>query len=389
LTDPKKQKNNIPVLYDTDYGPFIDDVFGLGLILNSADLLDLKYIIATSEDADLSSKCVAKHLDLAGFSNIPVGSGQVLPPHSERGSVGAIPGLVGFALESKCGDVDLPYDKDGVLEAANMIMESKRDDWWYIIVGGQSSAKALIERFPEAAKKIETVVIMGGNWCSGFEPYPNVMAPTDETNIGYDPHAANFILDSSVSPFKNIYYVPVEVADIISGQDYMKFVEAANSGSNKGAAVTLDFYREWSDAGRSNPDILVHLEAMAYDPVTQSTPQFDPCAIMLALELLNKDCEDRLVLVEIDGVRFMEAGEGVAFPDSPRPAFSLLPKSFEMDKLPEQCPALTPYSFDPAETVAVEKRVSVALGYKSAEAKASFFAEMAARMAGEKIDKCI
>eukprot|EP01083_Nonionella_stella_P149082 472994_1 len=64
-----------PVIFDTDYGPFIDDTFALALLLNSGDLLDLKYIVGTSELPDLSSKCISQHLDLAGRSDIPVGSG--------------------------------------------------------------------------------------------------------------------------------------------------------------------------------------------------------------------------------------------------------------------------------------------------------------------------
>lgn len=38
-----------PVIFDTDYGSFIDDVFALGLLVNSEDLLDLRAIITTSE----------------------------------------------------------------------------------------------------------------------------------------------------------------------------------------------------------------------------------------------------------------------------------------------------------------------------------------------------
>jgi hypothetical protein len=46
---------------------------------------------------------------------------------------------------------------------ANMITESGRDDWWYIVVGGQTCLKALIENYPEAASKIDTLIVMAGN----------------------------------------------------------------------------------------------------------------------------------------------------------------------------------------------------------------------------------
>jgi hypothetical protein len=213
-----------------------------------------------------------------------------------------------------------------------------------------------------------------------------VGAPTDETNIGCDPAAANFVLDSEYSPFDKIYYVPVVVADEIGGDDYLKIVEAAESGSDLGAAATIEFDKKWTEAARADPDLLIHAEAMLYDPEFESTPQFDACAIMLALQLLDDDsCADRMVLYDVEAVHFLETTDaGLAeFPTAPRAAFSLLPVGTAMDNLPEQCPALTPFEFDPAaDTSESEMPVSMTLGYTSQAAKDSVYAEMAARMAG-------
>jgi inosine-uridine nucleoside N-ribohydrolase len=375
-----------PTIFDTDYGSFIDDVFALGLLVNSADLIDLKLVITTAENPELSAKCVAKHLDLSGKSDVPTAIGSKLPPYAERGSVCAIEGLIGFALESECLDVDLPLIDNGVEYMANMILESGLDDWWYIAVGGQTSLKSLIENYPEAASKIDTLIIMGGNWCSDFEPYPDVMAPTDETNIGCDPAAANYVLDGNNNQFTNVYFVPVVVADEIGGEDYSRIVEAANSGESASAAATLEFYKKWSEAGRADANLLIHLEAMTYDPEMESTPQFDACAIMLALELLGDDdaCEDRLSVFEFNAVHFLEAGDDglAAFPAGPRSAFSLHGGGQDFE-LPEQCPALTVHTFDEAETPEAEYPVKVALGFTSAEAKAAFYSDMATRMAGD------
>lgn len=162
-------------------------------------------VLTTSEKPMLSAQCVAKHLDLAGKTEIPVGVGRELPAYSKRGSVCGIPGLVGFALENVCKEVDLPTLKeDGLEEMVKMIMESGRKDWVYIAVGGQTTIKALLEEYPGAAAHIDTLIIMGGNWCAHFDPYPGVTAPTDETNIGCDPAAANFVVDGSKNPIKNV-----------------------------------------------------------------------------------------------------------------------------------------------------------------------------------------
>lgn len=102
-----------------------------------------------------------------------------------------IPGILGFGIEPACraafNETD-PADiiEDGVAYAAELIMESGRDDWWYLVVGGQTSLRRLITEFPEAASKIGTLIVMAGNWCADFEPYPGVMAPTDETVCLYE-----------------------------------------------------------------------------------------------------------------------------------------------------------------------------------------------------------
>ena len=138
-------------------------VFALGLLINSADLLDTKMVITTSEQPELTAKCVWQHIQLSELDyEIPVAVGKELPPYEARASVCGIPGLVGFALEAECTDVDADVIDDGLPAMAKMIMESDRDDWWYIVIGGQTTLKALVVEYPEAAAKIDTVIIMGG-----------------------------------------------------------------------------------------------------------------------------------------------------------------------------------------------------------------------------------
>jgi hypothetical protein len=96
-------------------------VFALGLLVNSGDLLDLRYVITTSINAPLSAKCVAKHLSIAGRSDIKVGAGDPLPPYSQRGGVCATPGLVQFTLQPVCENVTLPFYSNGVEEMVNMV----------------------------------------------------------------------------------------------------------------------------------------------------------------------------------------------------------------------------------------------------------------------------
>lgn len=224
-----------------------------------------------------------------------------------------------------------------------------------------------------------------GNWCSDFEPYPGVMAPTDETNIGCDPGAANFVLDTRNIQFNNVYYTPVEVADVIGNDDYAMIVDAAESGASPSAKATLEFYLAWSAAGRADPNLLIHAEAMQYDPLTESTPQFDACAVMLALELAaSEKCDSKLVLFDFPAVHFYENTDpGLAtFPNKPLPGFSLWGGEPDYYDLPTDCPGLTEFTFDANETPEVETPVMITLGYTDPEAKTQFYFDMALRMAG-------
>ena len=365
---------------DTDYGVFIDDVFALGLLANSNDLLDLQYVIASGEYPDRGAQCAAQHLTLANRGDVPVGAGPIYPDKAERGDV--CRANLGFSLGARCDEgPQEDFDVDGVAAVAELLNDSESDDWWYIVLGGQTTLKALIDDYPEAASKISTLVVMGGNWCAGFNPYPNATAPLDETNIACDPSSANAILNRDYVQFEQIYYVPAVVADIIQGEDYMKIVEAAETGADAGAAAIIDFYQAWSIAGRADNTTLIHAEANTYDPATQSTHQFDACAVMLALEILDdKSCEDRMSLFDFeDGVHFIEFGDETP----PRVSFSLIPEGIAgMIELPDQCPSLTQFSFDPEETLENDSPVKVALGFTSQDAKDSFYTEMAERMAG-------
>jgi inosine-uridine nucleoside N-ribohydrolase len=130
------------------------------------DILDLKLVITTSENPTLSGKCVAKHLNIAEVSDLPVLIGSTFPPYEERGSVCGIPGLVGFSLEDECSDVELPLVTNGLETMVEMIRASGRDDWLYIVVGGQTTLKDMIEQYPDAAAAIGTLIVMAGNWCA-------------------------------------------------------------------------------------------------------------------------------------------------------------------------------------------------------------------------------
>ena len=72
--------NKIPVILDTDIGMDIDDTWALGLLLKCPEL-DVKLITTTSNDTTIKAKLVAKFLENAGQTDIPIGIG---PPENRR-----------------------------------------------------------------------------------------------------------------------------------------------------------------------------------------------------------------------------------------------------------------------------------------------------------------
>ena len=72
--------NKIPVILDTDIGEDIDDTWALGFLLKCPEL-DVKLITTSTDDTKIKAKLVAKFLEIAGRTDIPIGIG---PPENTR-----------------------------------------------------------------------------------------------------------------------------------------------------------------------------------------------------------------------------------------------------------------------------------------------------------------
>lgn len=314
---------------------------------------------------DLAAKCTAEHLRVADRLDVLAAKGASIKD-IPRAGVCADADFLGFALRDKCINSTAPYEDDGIQAAADLILNSNRSDWVYITTGSTRSVRVLQERFPEAAKQIDMMVVMGANFCDEFSPYVGVPAPVQETNAACDPEAMD-IISSADGVGNKLYFTPVLINDALYQDDYAKVVAAAESGA-AGPKAIIDFYKAWSDAGRADPTLLIYAEAMAFDPQMESPPLWDPSAVMMAIQLLTLDTsDDWLELYEVPGVDFNSS------------AFTILPESFQPTELPDQCPSLVDAKF----TLADENKrpATVALGFVSDEAKEKFYQEMARRMA--------
>lgn len=411
-------------LYSFFFCCFSFAVFAVGLLLQSTDVLDPRLILTTAEEPEWSANCVSEQIarsDL-GF-DVPVAIGETLPPYSERGAVCGIPGLIGFAMYETCAKPNPenpPPIPNGVQHAAKLLEDSDRSDWTYIAVGGQTSLQKLIRDYPDVLSKIKTLVVMGGNFCTGFDAYPDVPSPTAETNIGCDMAAANFVLEAAAQAahqkrhFPAIQYVPIVTVNVLSGDDYALILDAASPSDNnphysKTAQTTIDFYYAWNKASRANKALLIHKEAMTFDPTFESTPQFDAVAVLIAMDIARGTSRSRVAQHEFaHGLHFVTNQEAAVSHDHPQffketappAAYSLWSgeEAFFHDRdeshpISSRCQDLTPYHFDPTVAPPLKRNenenqfyppvaIQVALGFVSEDTERDFFHEMALRISG-------
>ncbi|MBT3291967.1 MAG: nucleoside hydrolase, partial [Victivallales bacterium] len=74
MSDPTRTKHRIPVILDTDIGGDIDDTWALAMLLKSPEL-DVKLVVADAGNTPYRARIIAKMLEVADRTDIPVGVG--------------------------------------------------------------------------------------------------------------------------------------------------------------------------------------------------------------------------------------------------------------------------------------------------------------------------
>jgi len=203
----------------------------------------------------------------------------------------------------------------------------------------------------------------------------------------------------------------------LSGKDYMLIKDAASPSDphySKGAHATIDFYEAWSVASRADPGLLIHKEAMTFDPAYESTPQFDAVAVMIAMDIARGDAGSRTAQYEFaNGVHFVTREEEELAKEHPeffkgnpaKAAYSLwsgdeaslndkLGREDKSNPISGKCQDLTQHYYDPSIAPPSSSNsddpslppppvpIKVALGFVSNETEKDFFHEMALRISG-------
>jgi inosine-uridine nucleoside N-ribohydrolase len=180
----------IPVLIDCDPGQ--DDALALLLALASPEL-DVLGIsaVAGNQTLDKTTANALRVLELAGRSDIPVAAG------ADRPLVGDLVVAADAHGESGLDGVDLPPASKGpVADHAKDFLAAQTaasdQPVTLVALGPLTNVALLLEAHPEAAAKVEHIVLMGGAIHEGNQ------TASAEFNIWIDPEAAARVFESGL-----------------------------------------------------------------------------------------------------------------------------------------------------------------------------------------------
>jgi len=258
----------IPVILDTDIGDDIDDTWALALLLKSPEL-DLKLVVTDQGKAAYRARIVARLLETAGRTDVPVGLG--LPVADGEGQ--QAPWVEGYELSRYPGKL---Y-RDGVQALIDTIMRSSQPVT-LICIGPVPNIEAALDREPGIARRARFVGMHGSvRWGYGGKSRPDA-----EYNVKTNVQASRRALSAAW----NITITPLDTCGLVqlSGEEYA----AVRDCKDPLVKAVIDNYRIWLGKERDKGE-------------KASSILFDTVAVYLAIS------EDLLVMEKL-GIRITDDG---------------------------------------------------------------------------------
>ena len=271
----------IPVILDTDIGDDIDDTWALGLLLKSPEL-DLKLVVGDRGAAQYRARLLAKLLERAGRSDVPVGVGLDIEP---RGDGRQAAWVKDYDLKQYPGKVYA----DGVQALIDTIMKSKKPVT-LICIGPVPNIAEALKREPRIARRARFVGMHG----SVRVGYDGQKPPAPEWNVKCDPKSCQAAF---TAPW-NITLTPLDTCGLVTltGGKYRR----VRDSQDRIAADIIANYRLWAAADPKLPANLAD---------ERSSILFDTVAIYLAIR------QDLCVMEKL-GIRVTDDGFTVIDPQA-------------------------------------------------------------------------
>jgi inosine-uridine nucleoside N-ribohydrolase len=272
-SNPIGTNGKIAVILDTDICDDIDDTWALAMLLQSPEL-DIKLITTAVGDTTARTKVVAKILQTAGRTDIPIGTGVAIGDMK-----------TGHRQDAWVKDFDLSkypgkIYPDGVHAMTETIMNSP-EPITLIAIGPLPNVAAALEHDPNIAKKARFVGMQGSiRWS-----FNDKTKPQKEYNVVSFIKASQTVFtadwDMTITPLDTCGKVSLH------GDKYRK-VRDCNSPITK---MIIDNYRVWTKSGNMNESQVG----------SRSSTLFDTVAIYLAIKRDFVEMERLGIRVTNDG----------------------------------------------------------------------------------------
>jgi len=267
------ENKKIPVIFDTDICDDIDDTWALALLLKCPEF-DVKLITTAVGDTSNRARVVARLLEIAGRTDIPIGIGVGLGD-SKKGHE-QDEWVEGYDLTSFSGTV---YD-DGIKAIIDTIMDSS-EPVTVIAVGPLPNIAAALQREPRIAEKAKFVGMHG----SVRRGYEGKFEPDKEYNV------VSFIKEAQTvfTAAWDMTITPLDTCGIVklSGQRYQRLL----GSDDPLARAVIENYRIWAKNKSIDPSSVDR----------GSSTLFDTVAVYLALSTELVETERLGIKVTEDG----------------------------------------------------------------------------------------
>ncbi len=272
------QCKKMPVIFDTDIGDDIDDTWALAMLLQSPEF-DIKLITTAVGDTSAKAKIVAKMLEVAGRTDIPIGIGV---PHADkpRGHR-QVEWVEDYKLSSYPGTIH----QDGVQALIDTIMDCP-EPITIIAVGPVPNIASALEREPRIAEKAKFIG-MHGSVRRGYDGKREV---SKEYNVVTYVKEAQKVFTSGW----DMTITPLDTCGIVKlkGAKYKKVFES----DKPLARAVIANYRAWTKSqGREEAQV-----------DTASSTLYDTVAVYLAISTELVRMERLPIRVTDDGYTIID-----------------------------------------------------------------------------------
>jgi purine nucleosidase len=228
------------VIFDTDIGDDIDDVYALGLLLRSPEV-QVVGVTTAFQDTHLRARLAERFLRAAGRGDVPVYEG----PKTAAASHFTQP-----KWAEGSPDRSYPDAIDFVLDA----IRKNPGQITLVAVAPLTNVEAMIRKDRETFRKLKRVVLMGGSVALGYD---GKKEPEAEWNIINDIAGAKALFDSGVP----LYVMPLDSTEIPLGPERQAKLFAKKTGMTK---ALEEMTAEWSAATKHASPTLFDVVAAAY-----------------------------------------------------------------------------------------------------------------------------